>query len=144
MKKCDHCKELKEDDQFNWRYKSLGVRHNTCRECKHGFDKKYFEGPAKEKHLQNVKERKDAAREVARQYAWDYLSTHPCIGCGEDNPVVLEFHHRSDKDMAVGYMVSAGFSIARIQQEIDKCDVLCANCHRKLTAKERGWYRGRR
>jgi uncharacterized protein YlaI len=57
MKKCDHCKEYKEDEEFNWRYKNLSIRHNTCRECKHTFDKKYFEGPAKKRHLANVRER---------------------------------------------------------------------------------------
>jgi hypothetical protein len=144
MKKCDHCKVYKEEEEFNWRWKELGIRAKTCRDCAHGFNKKYFEGPAKERHLKQVRERKEAAREVARQYAWEYLSTHPCIDCGESDPMVLEFHHRGDKDMAVGYMVSAGFSIPRIQAEIEKCDVLCANCHRRVTMKERGWYRGKK
>lgn len=56
--KCDHCKEWKDEEEFNWKFKSLGVRHKTCRECKHGFDKKYFEGPAKERHLQQVNKEK--------------------------------------------------------------------------------------
>jgi len=146
MKRCDHCRQLKEDEEFNWRFKELGIRANTCRECAHIHNKKYFEGPAKERHLKQVKERKDAARDVARQYAWEYLCTHPCTQCGESDPMVLEFHHRegSEKDMAVGYMVSAGYSIPRIQSEIDKCDVLCANCHRRVTMKERGWFRGKK
>ena len=61
----------------------------------------------------------------------------PVLNCGERDPMVLEFHHRTDKDMAVGYMVAAGFSV-KIQEEIDKCDVLCANCHRRVTVKEKG------
>ena len=144
MKKCDHCKELKEDGEFNWRYKNLGIRHNTCRECKHGFDKKYFEGPAKERHLQQVKERKDAARQVAREFAYNYLLNHPCEECGESDVRVLEFHHTTGKDMAVAAMVSAGYSVDRIQAEINKCTILCANCHRKLTVEERGWFRKKR
>ena len=146
MKKCDHCKQYKEDEEFNWRWKELGIRAKTCRDCAHGFNKTYFEGSAKEKHLQQVRERKNAARDAAREYAWEYLSTHPCIHCGESDPMVLEFHHRSDeeKDMAVGYMVSGGWSIARIKSEMAKCDVLCANCHRRVTMKERGWYRSKK
>ncbi|MEO7839280.1 MAG: hypothetical protein ABIU06_08020 [Anaerolineales bacterium] len=143
-KKCDHCKGWKDETEFNWKFKSLGVRHNTCRECKHGFDKKYFEGPAKERHLQQVKERKDEARRVARDFVYNYLLTHPCETCGESDIRVLEFHHTGDKDMAVGAMVSMGYSVQRIQQEIDRCQVLCANCHRKITVEERGWFKKKR
>lgn len=144
MKKCDHCKEFKEEDQFNWKFKSLGVRHKTCRDCMHGFNKKYFEGSAKEKHLQQVNERKQEARQVARDYVYNYLLTHPCEECGESDVRVLEFHHVGNKDMAVSYMVSAGYSVERIQREIDACKILCANCHRKLTVEERGWFRKKR
>src|SRR5262245_27256113 len=114
MKKCDHCKQYKDEQEFNWRWKELGIRAKTCRECAHEFNKTYFEGPAKERHLQQVRERKQAARDVARQYVWDYLSSHPCVQCGESDPVVLEFHHNGDKEMAVGAMVNGGFSTAKI------------------------------
>jgi|SRR5687767_4324495 len=146
MKKCDHSKEFKEDDQFNWKFKSLGVRHKTCRDCMHGFNKRYFDGDARERHLQQVNERKQEARQFARDYVYAYLLTHPCTKCGESDVRVLEFHHRdkSEKDMAIAAMVSGGFSIARIQAEIEKCDFLCANCHRKITVEERGWFKGRR
>ena len=144
MKKCDHCKKFKEEDEFNWKFKSLGVRHKTCRECMSIHQKKYFSGPAHDRHLQQVKERKDAARQVAREYAYEYLLTHPCQECGESDVRVLEFHHTGEKDMAVAAMVSAGYSVERIQAEIDKCTILCANCHRKLTVEERGWFRKKR
>ena len=144
MKKCDHCKEPKEDSEFNWKFKSLGIRHNTCRECMSIHQKKYFSGPAHDRHLEQVKERKEIARQVAREYAYNYLLTHPCQECGESDVRVLEFHHVGDKDMAVAYMVSSGYSVERIQAEIDKCTILCANCHRKLTVEERGWFRKKR
>jgi hypothetical protein len=46
--------------------------------------------------------------------------------------------------MAISEMVAGGYPIATIQKEIDKCDVLCANCHRKKTMNERGWFRGKK
>jgi hypothetical protein len=46
--------------------------------------------------------------------------------------------------MDVSQLVGAGYSIAALQAEIDKCDVLCANCHRKKTMNERGWFRGKK
>ena len=145
MKKCDMCRELKEDTEFAWRWKELGIRGDTCRECKKGYNKEYFEGPAKERHLQQVKERKKQAREFARKYLMNYLATHPCESCGESDVRVLEFHHiRGDKDQTVSRMVGDGFSVERIKQEVEKCQVLCSNCHRKLTMDERGWFRSKK
>ncbi len=143
-KKCDHCKKFKDEEEFNWKFKSLGVRHKTCRECMKPFRKNWYEGDAHERHLQNVKERKDAARLTAREYVYQYLSTHPCSECGESDPMVLEFHHSGEKARDVSYLTAAGYSVATIQAEIDKCDVLCANCYRRHTMKERGWFRGRK
>ena len=54
-----------------------------------------------------------------------------CIKCGESDPSCLDFHHRdpSTKEGDLGRV--RRFSIKRILAEIAKCDVLCANCHRK-------------
>ena len=142
MKRCVTCGNWKDEAEFNWRYKSLGVRHPTCRECHKPFRKNWYEDN-KERHLEQVKARKHEARNIAREYVWNYLSTHPCVECGENDPVVLEFHHRHGKDKAVSEMVTGGYPTSTIQGEIDKCDVLCANCHRKKTMAERGWFRGK-
>ncbi len=141
---CNSCLQWKDEEEFNWRYRALGIRHPTCRECQKSFRKNWYEGNAHERHLKNVRERKHAVRGLAREYVYQYLSTHPCQNCGETDPVVLEFHHRYGKDMAVSVLVAGGYSIATIQAEIDKCNVLCANCHRKLTMNDRGWFRGRK
>ena len=144
MRQCNRCGEWKEEEEFNWRYKSLGVRHPCCKECQRTFRRSWYEGSAKERHLENVKERKHRVRDEARQYVWLYLTTHACISCGESDPRVLEFHHRYGKDRAISEMVGGGYPIHTIQAEIDKCDVLCANYHRKLTMNEKGWFRGKK
>ena len=92
MKKCATCGELKEETEFNWRYKSLGIRHPTCRECHKIYRKNWYE-THKEQHLANVYERQQKVINDGRQFVWDYLLTHPCVDCGESNPVVLEFDH---------------------------------------------------
>ena len=58
-----------------------------------------------------------------------------CANCDESDPACLVFHHVGEKEMAVNKMVPSGFSKERIQAEIDRCRVLCANCHRKAHAK---------
>jgi hypothetical protein len=97
MKKCNHCQKSKDEEEFNWRYKALGIRHPTCRECQKPFRKNWYEGDAHERHLKNVKERKHLARNFAREYVYRYLETHPCSQCGESYPRVLEFHPWEEK-----------------------------------------------
>lgn len=143
QKQCVTCKKWKDEEDFNWRFKTLGIRHPTCRDCHKPFRKNWYENN-KERHLEQVRERKLAAREVARDYVWDYLLTHPCSQCGESDPSVLEFHHRTGKSMDLSRMIGDGYSVSTIQAEINKCDVLCANCHRKKTMTDRGWFRGKK
>ena len=72
----------------------------------------------------------------------DYLRLHPCVDCGESDIVVLEFDHLRDKTRNVSYLIGTG-EIPRIKEEIAKCDVVCANCHRRRTSERGGWYRSR-
>jgi hypothetical protein len=144
MKRCMKCKEPKDEEEFSWRWKALGIRDDYCKECRKTYNDQYFSGPAKEKHLKQVRERKQAAREFAREYVLNYLASHPCQSCGESDIRVLEFHHVGDKEATVSKMVGEGYAVERIQAELDKCQVLCANCHRKLTIEERGWFRRRK
>jgi hypothetical protein len=70
-----------------------------------------------------------------------YLHEHPCVDCGETDVVVLEFDHRRDKTKAISVLLSLGHEWDRIREEISKCEVRCANCHRRRTARERGYYK---
>ena len=81
-----------------------------------------------------------AARVRIRTYINDYLKTHPCVDCGETNPITLEFDHISDdKHFSISDAVRLGYSIKKIEIEIAKCEVRCANCHRKKTYERGGW-----
>lgn len=57
---CNRCLKEKDVEEFKWRYKALGIRHPTCRECQKPFRRNWYEGSAKERHLKNVYERKKA------------------------------------------------------------------------------------
>lgn len=62
-----------------------------------------------------------------------------CASCGFDNPDALDFHHNdpTEKELPISRMVSCNYTIEAILLEIEKCTVLCANCHRILHAQER-------
>lgn len=64
----------------------------------------------------------------------EYKKTLSCEICGENHPATLDFHHKdkSEKKMIVSDAVGRGYSKKNIKSEIEKCIVLCANCHRKI------------
>jgi len=119
---------------------SSGKRHAVCKPCTARRSNRWYENN-KAAHIQNVMIHKEQARLDAREFIWDYLSTHPCAVCRENDPIVLEFDHIRGKDSDVARLVADGVSIERIRKEISRCQVLCSNCHRRKTALERGWFR---
>ncbi len=85
----------------------------------------------KKKKEQSRKSRKRAVKRN-RKYVDAHKFKHPCP-CGETEYCCLSFHHESgDKTGNISDMVNRGYGINRIQKEIDKCTVLCLNCHAKL------------
>lgn len=71
---------------------------------------------------------------------WDYKSTHPCVDCGESDPLVLDFDHRDGATKKFN-VHARQVSLEILMAEIAKCDVRCANCHRRVTAKAQGWFK---
>jgi hypothetical protein len=69
----------------------------------------------------------------------EYFKTHPCTDCGDVDPVVLEFDHLRDKLMNVSWLVR-GWRWDAVEAEIAKCEVVCANCHRRRTyTRQQSW-----
>ena len=69
----------------------------------------------------------------------EILSKLSCKSCGENHPATLDFHHRDpkEKEATVSSLLANLKSKDSILKEIEKCDVLCANCHRKHHHSER-------
>jgi hypothetical protein len=117
VRKCKHC-EIESDnlDLFVIRKGSKHGRINVCRVC------------------YNIRRRQ---RFAERRELVDSIKSQPCADCGISYPpYVMDFDHvRGEKSFELG---SRGDRSAKaLLAEIEKCDVVCANCHRLRTHARR-------
>lgn len=137
---CIRCLQEKPIEQFPYKSLIKRTRQTVCKTCTAKRSSEWYENN-RAQHIQNVSSNKLRYREYAREYIRIYLASHPCSVCGETDPVVLEFHHRGEKDFAIADLIGNSASLDSLIAEINKCDVVCANCHRRITVEERGWRR---
>lgn len=129
-KRCTKCKKKKLLSQFN----KKGDKHSSwCRMCNSKNLKNHYA-----KNPDYYKNKKQRLKKKIRQAVADFKSRSQCE-CGEDNPACLVFHHKdpSTKKFQIGSNMTSCTSLKRLMEEINKCEVLCANCHLKLHAKDR-------
>lgn len=85
------------------------------------------------------KQKKREQVDRAKQFVSTYLREHPCVDCGEIDPIVLEFDHvRGTKKFHISTGVLRGRGPKSLAEEIAKCEVRCANCHRRKTISVSG------
>lgn len=91
------------------------------------------------KHTEFFKANRQKSRKLLKDYVIEYRKNHPCLLCGESHQACLQFHHRdpSKKILEIYRIVNRMWSLKRLKQEIEKCDILCANCHFKFHWEER-------
>lgn len=81
----------------------------------------------RERNRENTRNRASKNKE----YIDAYKLKHPCLICGEREPIALDFHH-VDPSIKSFEISSKTCSLTQLKEEIGKCAVLCANCHRKV------------
>lgn len=97
---------------------------------------------------QTPEEKKRARRLTSKRirhrnkaYVNTYLDKTGCqaISCEEKKLWILDFHHidPSEKEGQVREMANSCRSVQSLQEEMDKCVVLCSNCHRTFHTEER-------
>lgn len=109
---CSKCgKELPLTDFYS---RGKGQRRADCKEC----HKNYVKG--------KYNERKEFVSQIKAEFG--------CAKCGEKREYMLDFHHKnpSIKDDTIARITSNNNKMENIQKEIDKCVVLCSNCHREF------------
>lgn len=134
MKTCVTCKLEKPLDEFNKLARAKDGKQPRCRDC----HKLTYQGNKKE-HIARVNARSKAVRKKLLEYVWE-LKRKPCMDCGQTfHPVVMDYDHvRGSKSCGIAGLITKEASLERIQEEIDKCDLVCANCHRVRTFTRSG------
>jgi hypothetical protein len=135
-KRCCTCGVIKPLEEFNRLTKAKDGRQPACRECN-----RRWHAENKERHNALIHERNKRHRSEKRRLMLEYLLSHPCVVCGESDPAVLEFDHLRDKRLNVSEMMNRDYPWGSVLREIEKCEVVCANCHRRRTYARRPSYR---
>lgn len=142
---CRVCGLTKNAYEFPYRSLARGKRQKICKHCRSEYHKAWY-GRSRPMVLhrsrRNRRKAKQRAR-VTRERMWGYLAGHPCVDCGTTDTRILDFDHLRDKRAEVGALVRGGASWDVVFKEIQKCEVRCANCHRRRTAYQVGSYRTR-
>ena len=94
----------------------------------------------KQRYIDAAARRKKVLLQERFIFLMAYFDDHPCIDCGETDPIVLEFDHLGDKKFGIADGIR-NRNWDDVLNEIAKCDVVCANCHRRRTVKRGGFIR---
>lgn len=138
-RRCSRCGEMKPVDEFPVKEKDRGLRRVWCRDCCRAYGREHYRRnrPA---YLAKSARRRKVERPLVRERVYAYLREHPCVECGEQDILVLDFDHRdrTQKRVTVSRLIRSA-TWPGAEREIAKCDVRCANCHRQRTAEQFGW-----
>ena len=138
-KTCAGCAIEKEVEAFNFKHKALGTRQIRCRDCTRKQVQSHYDRNI-QYYVEKARIRTKEAKALHREKLLAYLVSHPCVDCGEADFVCLEFDHvRGEKIGNIAEMIG-DYAWTKIEAEIAKCDVRCANCHRRKTSKQYGYW----
>ena len=138
---CRLCDNEKALGEFPLRNKATGKRGNHCKECQKVYARAHYKANKSAHNARRLVNQR-RYRQRNREYVVAYLKTHPCVDCGEPDPVVLTFDHvRGVEEAHVSTLTHAGVPLRRLKEEIAKCEVRCANCHTRKTVRENDWGR---
>ncbi len=133
MKTCPGCNTSKPDNAFGKHKRRPDGLQTVCKVCKKTMDANYY---ASNREAQLARNRENLRRR--RDEVVAYKQSKGCLYCPENDPCCLDFHHTDDnKEFSLGGALSK-VSHSTFWNEVAKCVVICANCHRKLHAGRLG------
>ena len=108
------------------------------KEEKRAYDREYYKKNKKKINTRRYTRCRGKRKKIRADIA-EIKSAKGCCKCGEKHPACLAFHHTGDdKEINIADAVRRGWGKERILKEMEKCDIMCFNCHMKLH-----WYQDR-
>ena len=71
-------------------------------------------------------------QKILKTYINEIKENACCMICGEKRPWTLDFHHTQPKKMSIPEMARTNCTLDELKEEINKCIIVCANCHRDI------------
>lgn len=128
QKTCSGCRIIKPATDFNFKNRAAGVRHSYCRECGKKLTRSHYKRNKRAYLDRNTRARLRHRALIRR------VKSRPCADCGVQYPYyVMDFDHRDGETKIFGLNAVNRMTLPGILREIEKCDVVCANCHRERT-----------
>ena len=135
VKTCSRCRESKSRGAFSRRAAAKDGLQGCCKACQAAMDRvNYARNPDRRARILRANERR---RRVQTARLQEIKAAAGCADCGERDPVVLDFDHREGSDKLGDVATMTGGPWRTIEAEVAKCDVVCANCHRRRTHARR-------
>lgn len=131
LRRCQPCGDTFPLAAFAWRHIDRNLRDTYCYACRAAYRRAHYLRH-RQRYIEMAAARRDREVERRTRFLLEYLASHPCVDCGETDPIVLEFDHIGEKRFGI----SSGLrdrSWQDVLDEIEACEVVCANCHRRRT-----------
>lgn len=131
-KTCKMCNIEKEDEEFYKKkdgYKGLA---SYCKPCYREYGKAHYSRNS-DKYRPMYSKKQEEYKAINIEYITNYKLAHGCTYCDEKDICCYDFHHLRDKSFNISQKLVRS-TLQRIIEEIEKCVVVCSNCHRKLHA----------
>lgn len=127
MKTCTLCHRELSVESFALKNKAKGSRNSYCRDCQNVRSRAHYYANKADYLERNKKREQELKNWISK------LKDKPCVDCGKSYPpYVMHFDHLKDKE----FNVSQGYRLKghkAVLLEIEKCDLVCANCHAERT-----------
>lgn len=128
IKTCSKCGETKLLTEFS--KCGSGCLHSYCKSCGREMNRNHYRNNKEYYYNKNKRKRKQI-----RDFIQKDKVQRGCFFCGEKHLACLDYHHLNGKDknedILISNLCNKGWSLERVQIEINKCIVICSNCHRK-------------
>lgn len=133
---CSKCKKEKSTNDFHRSSTRKTGCQSTCKECCKIYNKETYKNYYKNNKVFLV-EKNNQFKLRCLEAVNTIKSSYGCLFCKENNPCCLDFHHVNKEDKIDGISrLLHSHDVKQLIEEINKCVVVCSNCHRKLHAKQ--------